>query len=210
MAAKSLIDISRVIAPGEAVYEGDDPLESEVICDIGPDAPCRITSLRNWTTHFLTHVDAPRHFFLEGATLDRIPLERFVCPAIVVDIGEAGVVSAAEIPGRDLHGVAVLFKTPNSRLSTEKFHEDHAYISAEGANELVLRGANLVGIDYLSVDKFGDEDYPAHKALLGAGTLVLEGIDLSGVAAGDYELSALPLRIGSADGSPVRAVLTSE
>lgn len=207
---ESLIyDISRLIAPGEAVYEGDDPLEATPICDVGPDAPCRITSLGNWTTHFLTHVDAPRHFILDGETLDDIPLQRFMCPAIVVDATGLTAVPINVIPAGDLRGVAILFKTSNSALSTDVFHEDHVYIDAAAASELAMRNVNLVGIDYLSVDRYGDEAYPAHKSLLGGGVIVVEGLDLSGVPAGNYNFTALPLRIGGADGSPTRAVLTA-
>ncbi|MFH8253306.1 cyclase family protein [Microbacterium sp. B2969] len=200
-------DVSRLIAPGEALCAGEDPLESWTICDVGPADPCRITSLENWTTHFLTHVDAPRHFFEDGATLDELPLERFAVPALVVDIGDRFEVTPAEIPQRDFSGMAVLFKTSASALDTTVFHSEHPYISASAARELVMRGADVVGIDYLSVDRFGDEDYPAHRTLLGAGVIIVEGLDLSPVEAGAYELLAYPLRIQEADGSPVRAIL---
>ena len=71
----------------------------------------------------------------------------------------------------------------------------------------VERGVNLVGIDYLSVDRYGDGTYPAHRTLLRSGVLILEGIDLAHVAPGRYVLFALPLKIAAGDGSPVRAVL---
>jgi arylformamidase len=202
-----LIDISRMISPSAAVYEGDDPLGSETICDVGAEAPCRITSLVNWTTHFLTHVDAPRHFIVEGPTLDEIPLSRFRGPAVVVDLGTADAASASHVPDEDLAGISVLFKSRNSSLDPAVFHEDHVYVSREAADVLVAKGANLIGIDYLSVDRFGDEDYPAHRTALGAGVLILEGLDLSSVEPGRYTLFAYPMKIASGDGSPVRAVL---
>jgi arylformamidase len=203
-----LIDISRPIASGGLVYPGDPPLEVERLCTAGKDAPCTITSLGGWTTHFLTHVDAPLHFVAGGATLDDTPLERFAGEALVVEV-EGDAVLPEHLPqGEDLWGVAVLFKTRNSRIDDwTVFREDHVYVSAAAAARAVERRVNLVGIDYLSVDRHGDEAYPAHHTLLGNGVLILEGIDLAGVAPGRYTLVALPLRIAGADGSPVRAAL---
>ncbi|WP_243074346.1 cyclase family protein [Microbacterium sp. SS28] len=200
-------DVSRLITPTEALGQGDDPLESWTICDVGEADPCRITSLENWTTHFLTHVDAPRHFFDDGATLDQLPLERFAASALVVDVGDALVVTPTHVPDADLAGLAVLFKTTASTWDTRVFHPQHPYVGVGAARELVARGANIVGIDYLSVDRFGDDEYPAHKTLLASGVIVLEGLDLAEIEAGEYELVAYPLRIHDADGSPVRAVL---
>jgi arylformamidase len=198
-------DISRAIVPSAAVYPGDDALAVEEVCSIGPDAPCNITALGNWTTHFLTHVDPPRHFVAGGATLDDIPLDRFVGRAIVVEVA-GDVVGPEDVP-TEIRGASVLFKTRNSDLDPSVFDENHVYLSAAAVDRLVAGGANLVGIDYLSVDRYGDEDYPAHRGLLGAEVLILEGTSLASVSAGEYELIALPLKIAEGDGSPVRAVL---
>jgi arylformamidase len=203
----SVIDISRSISPEAAVYEGDDPLGIETVCDIGDEAPCRITALKNWTTHFLTHVDAPRHFISDGPTLDDIPLTRFSGEAIVVDVGDATEILPEHLPEGTLAGLNVLFRTFNSALDTAVFHEDHAYVSAAAAKELVSRGANMIGIDYLSVDRFGDEEYPAHRTALAGDVLIIEGLDLGHVAPGRYRFQALPMKIAGGDGSPVRAVL---
>ncbi len=105
-------------------------------------------------------------------------------------------------------GLNLLFKTRNSaHWDPTAYDANHVYIERTAAEAIAARGANLVGIDYLSVDRFGDETYPAHHALLGSGVLILEGLDLSGVEAGRYTLYALPLRIEDGDGSPVRAIL---
>jgi arylformamidase len=203
----TIYDISRTIAPGVAVYEGDDPLGESLICDIGPDAPCRITKLENWTTHFLTHVDAPRHFLADGRELDEIDLSRFCGPATVVTVhGEA--VSAKDVPSVQA-GTNILFRTSNSTLDVQQFHENHVYIDESASRRLIDIKPNLVGLDYLSVDCFGDEAYPAHRGLLESDIIILEGIDLSGVKDGEYFLWALPLKIAHADGSPVRAVLSN-
>lgn len=199
------IDISRSIAPDAAVYPGDDPLGVSALCSIGPDAPCNVTALHGWTTHFLTHVDPPRHFVANGDTLEDIVLARFMGDAIVVEV-DGPEVSREDVP-ESVDGINVLFKTANSHLDPTVFHEDHVYISLEAVEALIEGRPNLVGIDYLSVDRFGDEDYPAHKGLLGAGILLLEGLDLADCRPGRYTLAAFPLKISQGDGSPVRAVL---
>lgn len=202
-----IIDISREIAPDSVVYPGDDPLEVSRFCTIDESCPCNITKL-GWTTHFLTHVDPPAHFVKDGGFLDDVPLERFTGPALVIEV-EGDAVLASDLPAREnILGKNVLFKTANStRSEAEPFDQNHVYISAEAAKAAVERGVNLVGIDYLSVDRFGDEEYPAHRTLLGNGVLILEGLNLAKVPPGEYTLIALPLKIKGGDGSPVRAAL---
>lgn len=205
--ARRLIDISRTIHDGAVVYPGDDPLRMERGWTIGPDCPFNMTRL-GWTTHFLTHLDPPLHFFAEGASVEQIPLERFLGAALVVEVkGER--VEAGDLPaGEPLQGVSLLFKTRHSAaFDPHRYDEGHVYVSEEAARAMVAQGVNLVGIDYLSVDRFGDEAFPAHRTLLGGGVLVLEGLDLAAARPGRYTLAALPLKIAGGDGSPVRAVL---
>lgn len=162
--------------------------------------PFAITRLE-WTTHILTHIDAPRHFFPRGLAIDAISPQRFIGDALVIQV-DGDAVLPRHLPS-DLRGLNLLFKTRNRW----EIRPDHVYVSAEAAQALADGGANLVGIDYLTVDRFDDEAYPAHRILLGAGVLILEGIDLESVPPGRYELIALPLRVANGDGSPVRAVL---
>ena len=198
------IDISRPIRTGSVVYPGDPPLGMSSLCEIGEDSPCSITRL-DWITHFLTHIDPPRHFLPRGQTVDRLPLGVLCGEALVVEV-DGPVVRPDDIPST-IPG-RILFKTKNSeRWDPERFIEDHVYVSPEAARLCVDRGAKLVGIDYLSPDAFGDESYPVHNLLLAAGIPILEGIDLSQVAPGTYTLIALPLKIQAGDGSPVRAIL---
>lgn len=208
----TVIDISRRIESSAAVYPGDESLGTSSVCTIGEEgAPCNITSLTGWTTHFLTHVDAPRHFLDDGPTLDEIELGRFTCGAVVVEVdATVDAVTKHDIPD-SIEGKAVLFKTRNSQADPSTFDESHVYLDASAVEALVERRPNLVGIDYLSVDRFGDEEYPAHRGLLGANILILEGLDLTLASRGiDYTLIALPLRIVGADGSPTRAALLRE
>ena len=201
----SPLDISRPISPKSVVYAGSKPLGMSPLCSIGPGSSFSVTKL-DWNTHFLTHVDPPCHGVLGGATLDQIPLSRFMGPAIVVE-ARGDCVELADVPP-DISGTSILFKTRNSNTPTDApFDPDYVYISAKAAAALVRAKVNLVGIDYLSVDPFGDETVPAHHALLGNNILILDGLDLSRVAPGHYTLFALPLRISEGDGSPVRAVI---
>lgn len=200
------IDISRSIEAGALTYPGDPPLSVRRICQIGQGSPYNILEL-GITTHTLTHIDAPLHFFPEGNSIEEIPTERFMGDALVVEV-EGPVIRPEDLPPGDLARVNLLFKTRNSGLwDSRVYREDYVYLSAEGADAAAARGVNLVGIDYLSIDRHGDESYPAHRILLEKDILILEGIDLAGVEPGKYTLVALPLRIAMGDGSPVRAVL---
>jgi arylformamidase len=199
------IDISRTIMEGAPVYPGDAPPVFSRRCDVARGDPYNVMEF-HLSGHVLTHMDAPRHFVPEGAALDELPPERFIGPAEVIEV-DGPAVEPEHIP-QSAAGLNLLFKTRNSsRPFAAEFDAGHVYVSAAAAETIAERGANLVGIDYLSVDRFGDETYPAHRTLLGAGILILEGIDLSGVEAGRYTLVATPLKIAGGDGSPVRALL---
>lgn len=202
-----VIDISRTISPEALVYPGDAPLEMERVCEIGADCPFNLTRL-GWSTHFLTHVDVPLHFFQHGASTDDIPLHRFMSEAIVIEVS-GDVIVSEHIPSEAIvRGKSILFKTRNSaNFDPIQYDQNHVYLSGAAAETAVARKVSLVGIDYLSIDRHGDETYPAHRTLLSNDVLILEGADLSDVMPGHYHLIALPLKIAGGDGSPVRAVL---
>jgi arylformamidase len=104
----------------------------------------------------------------------------------------------------------VLLKTRMSgQLLKSGYQEDHVYLTGDAAHYLAQAGLKLVGFDYLSIDRFGDASYPAHHALLGAGVVVVEGLDLSAVEPGEFDMTCLPLRVGGGDGAPARVVLRS-
>lgn len=170
-----------------------------------------------WTlgAHTGTHVDAPSHFLPDAGNIDTLALERLVGPARLFDLGDRREpIEREQIEALDLSGVTrVLLKTGNSRRPpSNEFDTDFCSIGVTGAQALVQAGVQTVGIDYLSVERYvpdtetGYED-PVHHTLLGAGLALLEGVDLRDVAAGDYLLCALPLRLVGAEASPVRAVL---
>lgn len=208
---KVLYDITTPIHQDMPVYEGDDPIETTSILTIEESGIANITGIVNFTTHFGTHVDPPLHFVQNGQSLDDVPLERFCGVAKVIEIEEGGNIDERQLRQHLISpNDIVLFKTDNSRrrlLEKKDFHTDHAYISQDGAEYLVQKKVKMVGVDYLSVDKYGDESFPAHNTLLRNGVVILESANLVEVEPSIYYLICLPLKIRGADGAPARAVL---
>ena len=159
------------------------------------------------SSHAGTHVDPPFHLIEDGATVDKLPLELLMGRARVVEV-TAPVIDEAVLKEFDFTvDNRVLFKTRNSYLWSQKsFVKEYVYITPGAARVLVNEGIKLVGIDYLSVDKFQAEP-ETHMALLSAGSIIIEGLDLREVEPGDYELICLPLKVTGGDGSPARVVL---
>ena len=166
------------------------------------------SSALNMSVHSGTHIDAPFHFVADGNTIDQLPLERFIGPALVYAVEAERYITKEHVAGIRLDGATrVLFKTKNSALlRKQEYDPDFVAISVEAAQSLVELGVELVGLDYLSV-AHADEQAPVHRACLDHGGVLLEGIDLSAVAPGRYELMCLPIPLGDSDGAPCRAVL---
>jgi len=158
--------------------------------------------------HAGTHVDAPFHFLPEGAGIDAVPLERFVGPALVHAVDTDRYITAEHVKAIPLDGATrVLFKTRNSQLlKRREFEPNFVAFSVDAARALVGRGVQLVGLDYLSV-AHADQQVQVHRAFLDHGVVLLEGVDLSEIAPGRYELMCFPLRLRGLDGAPCRAVL---
>ena len=166
------------------------------------------SSALNMSVHSGTHIDAPFHFVADGNTIDQLPLERFIGPALVFAVEAERYITKEHVAGIRLDGATrVLFKTRNSELLHQREYDpDFVAFSVEAAQSLVELGVELVGLDYLSV-AHADEQVPVHRAFLDHGVVLLEGIDLSAVAPGRYELMCLPIPLGDSDGAPCRAVL---
>jgi arylformamidase len=194
-----IIDISIPIHTGMVTYPGDPEVRLERVESIADGDSANISKL-DFGVHSGTHVDAPVHFLDGTAGADELPLDVLNGPCEVVTVEKLDAHAAESVPD----GVErVLFRTPNSELwAQDSFAERFERLNGAAAEALVERGVRLVGVDYLSV---GDHD--AHRALLGAGVVALEGLDLRGVEAGPYELRCLPLRLVGSDGAPARAVL---
>lgn len=208
-AAIPYLDISAPIRPAMPVFEGDPPVELVRVAAIAGGAVANVSRL-GFGVHTGTHIDAPSHFIEGAAAAEAIPLDACIGPALVVDATAwtrhpaAADIDALGIPPGTHR---LLLKTSNSRLwEREGFSPDFLGLTEPAARRLVELGLRLVGIDYLSIAPFGDPA-PTHVALLQSGVVILEGLDLRGVAAGAYELVALPLRLEGSDGAPTRALL---
>ena len=166
------------------------------------------SSALNMSVHSGTHIDAPFHFVDGGATIDELPLQLFIGPALVYAVDAERYITKEHVDNITLQGeTRVLFKTLNSRLLHQpEYDPNFVAFSVEAAEALVEKGVRLVGLDYLSV-AHADEQVPVHRAFLDHGVVLLEGIDLSAVEPGRYELMCFPMRIVGSDGAPCRAVL---
>jgi arylformamidase len=202
-------DISMTLRGRMPVFPGEATPVLEPTSDMDRGASYNVSRLII-STHTGTHIDAPRHFLLDGASVDKIPVDVLVGPALVV-----GMTVEQEITAADLEAAAIpagterlLLKTRNARLlDDEDFRRDFVYLTLDAARWLVERGVRLLAIDYLSVERMDAQPNVVHQTLLRAGVVIVEGADLRQVATGSYLLACLPLKLEGADGSPVRAVL---
>jgi arylformamidase len=205
-----IYDLSVGISPGLPVWPGDRPVRLERVKSIEKGASNNVSEL-TCGVHIGTHVDAPLHFIRDGAPVDKLSLKVLTGRAYVVDMGraetlDAATLEAAHIPPRTRR---VLFKTRNSAFwakQVPEFQPDFAAIDAGGAAWLVRRGLQLVGVDYLSVAPY-KKSLETHRTLLGAGVVVVEGLNLTGVTQGRYTLYCLPLKLVGSDGAPARVIL---
>jgi arylformamidase len=166
----------------------------------------------SFNTHTGTHLDVPYHFLEMGKRVGEIPLKNLVGKTLVVEYtGEGDIapdfLNTLVIPSGCNK---ILFKTLNSLIRDAEFRQDFIALSVEGAEWIVQKGIDLVGIDYLSIQRFDDTLNRTHKVLLKNNVLILEGLCLSYVEKGIYTLFALPLNIPDAEGAPVRAILVME
>jgi arylformamidase len=168
----------------------------------------RLTSIE-MGSHTGTHIDAPWHFVANGIRLNEIPIETLVGPVTVVEVPNVPSIGPAEVERLRLDGIErILFKTENSKHWTDDaFYEHFVYLEPEAAELLVLRGMKLVGIDYLSIDRLKSEKHPTHFVLLQHNVVIVEGLNLSKVSPGPYQLIALPLNLQGVDGAPTRVIL---
>ena len=207
----SWIDVSVPIQNGMVHWPGDPTFESHLKKTIGDEnnSPCNLT-LMNMSVHTGTHMDAPRHFIAEGATMETLPLDAVMGPCRIIEINSATTIAADELEPHDLkRGERILFKTHNSERcwQTDDFDEDFIYIAQDGARHITERGVMTVGVDYLSVGGYKKDGVETHVELLGAEVWIIEGLNLSGIEPGKYDLACLPLKLVGSDGAPARAAL---
>jgi arylformamidase len=205
-----LLDVSVPLMPGLTTYPGNPEFEISPVNRLAAGDSANNSRL-TMGTHTGTHVDAPRHFLDDRPGVDALPLDLLIGRARVIDMPHRGPITAAHLESAGLReDLRVLLRTPNSAFWNDPrhaFHSEYTYVAEDGAKFLVDQGVKVVGVDYLSVEKFHTPGHPAHHALLGAGVVIIEGLNLSDADPGQYEMYCLPLRIEGADGSPARVVL---
>ena len=203
------IDISWPIRPGMVVWPGDPKVTVRPLKEISKGGSSNVSRLA-FSAHTGTHMDAPRHFFVDGRPLDELPLDAVIGPARVIAIRDPESIKVDELRRHRLRrGERILFKTRGGadRLHHAAFDPSYVYITREAARFIAECGVRTVGIDYLSVGGYKRDSAETHRELLGAGIWIIEGLDLSRIRPGRYYLICLPLRIVGADGAPARVVL---
>jgi arylformamidase len=206
--ASDWIDVSVPVRDGMVSWPGDPKVRVERVSDLERGDAATVSRL-DLGAHTGTHVDAPVHFVRGGKGIHELEWEGLIGPARVVHLPAAPVIDARIV---DEVGVAagerIVFRTRNSERcwNTDRFVPDYTYVSLDGARRLVERGARTVAVDYLSIGG-GSDSAEIHRTLLSAGVYIIEGLDLSRVAPGAYELVCLPLRVEGGDGAPARALL---
>jgi arylformamidase len=209
-----IFDISVEINPDLPVWPGDPNVTITRSKKIEAGDHANVSQIE-FGLHTGTHMDAPFHFLAGGVTLDQISLERLIGSVKVLEIApEVSLITSEVLAGLPVDRIArrVLFKSRNSAFWAERphhFHKDFVAFDPSGAEYLVAQGVELVGIDYLSIAPFR-QGKETHEVLLNAGLVILEGLDLSGVSQGDYQMYCLPLKVGGVEGAPVRAILIKE
>lgn len=208
-----IYDLSAPISNVLPTYPGDPAIQIQDWSSLAKGDSANVSAL-SFGAHTGTHVDAPAHFIEGTKKVESLELEILIGEAEVIEVPPDQLTISEEFVTRNCAPgtVRVLFKTRNSKFwTTDKtdFRTDFTYLDVRAAEWLVGQGVKLVGIDYLSIEKFGSKDHEVHRALLSHEVIILEGLNLSEVQAGKYELICLPLRLRThlGDGAPARAIL---
>ncbi len=208
-----IYDVTVRLRGGMATYAGEGPgpvLDFHSLMSEGQSANVSALSLGS---HTGTHVDSPHHFLDNGVTVEQIPVEYMVGPCYVMGYEGDGHISAADLEAAGIPGGTsrLLVKTKNARfLDDDAFHAEFIGLDDDAGPWLVGRGIVLIGIDYMSIERFHTPTHAVHKALLEAGAVILEGLDLRRVVPGEYFLVCAPLPVAGADGAPARVFLFDE
>lgn len=203
------IDISIPLQNSMICWPGDPPFTIECIREEGPEYITTISSL-GLGSHSGTHIDAPAHYLPGGKSIDMMPPDVTIGKARVIEIQDRYSINTKELVTHHIQQEErLLFKTRNSLKAwhTDIFTEDYVSLSVEAARYLVDCDIKTAGIDYLSIGDYNQGGAETHKILLEHGIWIIEGLDLSRVTQGIYELVCLPLRIAGADGAPARAMI---
>ena len=203
------IDVSVSITDGMTSWPGDPRVKIMRANNIEKGDEANVTRL-NMGAHTGTHMDAPCHFINSKAGIDKMPLDAGIGKARVIGIRNKEIITPEELKSHRIRkGERIIFKTANSnsRWHLKPFNKKYVALSTEAARFLAGRKIKTLGVDYLSIGSMRSDQGEVHRLILKAGIWAIEGLDLSKIAPGDYEMICLPLRIVKSDGSPVRALL---
>lgn len=211
MAKSEWIDISIPLRK-DMVHWPTDPVPPSVDFMHHQDGDRQITtSQMTINSHHGTHIDAPRHFNPRGTSIDRMPLDTIMGPARVIEIKDTESIKPAELEQHDIRaGERILFKTRNSSYyKLNKFVEDFIYITTAAARYLYEKRVAVVGIDYYAIGSYHDREslVEVHEILVGNGIWAIEGLNLDGVAPGNYEIICLPVNIEDGDAGWCRPII---
>ncbi len=206
---KTLWDISPPVHAGAPVFPGDTAYAQQWVASIGPGCPVNVSAI-TLSPHVGSHADAPLHYDPSGAPIGEVPLEAFIGPCRVVHAIGVGPLVRPEHLAHALKDLPprVLVRT-YARMPQDRFDHDLRAFAPETVERLADLGVALIGIDSASIDPASSKTLDSHQVIRRRGLRVLENLLLDDVPEGDYELIALPLKLSTADASPVRAVLRS-
>lgn len=200
------IDITQPLNEKIAEWPGDTPFSYEVAVSKEQSGSVNIGKL-TMSTHIGTHTDAPFHYDDEGLRILDLPIDLYIGRACLVDVTGVGCVTRADLESLDFEGAERLLLKTGSHPTSEKFPENFTVIGEDVGPLLKERGVRLIGVDTPSVDSETSKELLAHHSLYRNDVVIIENLVLDSLAAGQYELIALPLALEEADGSPVRAVV---
>ena len=213
MITMKIYDISVQVSPDTPVWPGDPQVSIERVAKIEEGANANVSRI-SMGVHTGTHVDAPYHFLNNGLTAEHLPLDLLTGPAYVLELPGVDVITSSELRAANIPSgtTRLLIRTVNSgywKESGSTFQTGFTGINSDGAEFLVSIGVKLIGMDYLSVAPY-KQSRPTHEALLKAGVVIVEGLNLTEIPQGHYTLYCLPLKLAGCDGAPARAILGSE
>lgn len=202
-----IYDVTLPVSSAMPVWPGDLPVMLQRVASMERGDRANVTRLA-CSVHAGTHLDAPLHFIAGGTDVASLLLDALVGPATVIALPDAEAITAKMLEQLNLPPQAsrLLFKTRNSERPRDRFWEDFVALTLDAGEWVIQHGIRLVGLDDFSVERFGGSG-ELHRALLGAGVLIIEGLDLQDVPPGDYALYCLPMKLVGSDGAPARVIL---
>jgi len=201
-----IYDLTTEITPNLVTFPGDPQYSVEEVSSLTEGKKFNLYHM-HLGNHTGTHVDFPAHTIKEGKTSSDFPIEYLTGPGLIIKVPSEEKSITKEFISKQpiMRNDIVFFKTANSKKSKqEAFTDQYVYIEPAAAAELFQRNVKAVGIDYISVDRYDDEDLTVHNTLLSREVLIVEGLDLSEIPEGRYEIFIMPLKIPNMDGLPAR------